>query len=78
MKAVFSQIQSALLRELDNAKESIEIAVAWFTNAVLMECLLNKLSKGVSVTLILNNDEINNNESNNRFLEHLLILIFDI
>ena len=73
MKAVFSQIQSALLRELDNAKVSIEIAVAWFTNAVLMECLLAKLSKGVSVTLILNNDEINNNESNNRFLEHLIV-----
>ena len=73
MKAVFSQIQSALLRELDNAKVSIEIAVAWFTNAVLMECLLDKLSKGVSVKLILINDEINNNESNNRFIEHIIV-----
>ena len=73
MEVVFSQIQSVLLRELDNAKVSIEIAVAWFTNAVLMECLLDKLSKGVSVTLILNNDEINNNESNKRFFEHLIV-----
>lgn len=72
MKVFFQNIQSALLKELDSAKESIEIAVAWFTNAVLMECLLKKLSNGIKVTLILNNDEINNNNSNRDNIERLI------
>lgn len=72
MRAVFRNIQTTLLQELDAAKETIEIAVAWFTNAVLMECLLNKLSQGVSVSLILNNDEINNNDSNRVYIERFI------
>ena len=32
MKAIFRNIQSCLLDELDQAKDTIEIAVAWFTN----------------------------------------------
>lgn len=72
MKAVFDNIQTSLLEILDTAKSSIEIAVAWFTNAVLMECLINKLSQGVKVTLILNNDSINNNKLNVRYLETLI------
>jgi len=31
MKVLFNNIQSVLLNELDQAKESIRIAVAWFT-----------------------------------------------
>ena len=72
MKALFEHIQSSLIQILDNATVSIEIAVAWFTNAALMECILLKLSQGVKVTLILNNDSINNNNQNCRYLERLL------
>ena len=72
MKALFEDIQSSLIQILDKATASIEIAVAWFTNAALMECILKKLSQGVKVTLILNNDPINNNNQNCRYLERLL------
>lgn len=72
MKVFFQNIQSTLLNELESAKVSIEIAVAWFTNALLMECLLKKLSNGIKVSLILNNDEINNNSSNRDYIEQLI------
>jgi len=72
MKVVFENIQSNILQILDSAKESIEIAVAWFTNAALMDCLINKLSQGIKVTLILNNDSINNNNQNIEYLQKLI------
>ena len=72
MKAIFRNIQNCLLDELDQAKDTIEIAVAWFTNVTLMDCLLNRLSKGVKVTIIINNDEINNNDTNKSHLINLL------
>lgn len=45
--------------ELFKAKESIKIAVAWFTNELLLQPLILKLQSGVSVELILNDDDIN-------------------
>lgn len=55
-----NQIQSLLFQ----AKESIKIAVAWFTNDLLFQPLLLKLQTGVAVELILNHDDINCSESN--------------
>lgn len=72
MKVIFRDIQSCLLDELDHAKDSIDIAVAWFTNVTLMDCLLNRLTNGVIVTIIINNDEINNNDTNRTNLINLL------
>lgn len=45
--------------ELFKAKESIKIAVAWFTNELLLQPLILKLQMGVSVEIVLNDDEIN-------------------
>lgn len=72
MRALFNNIQTFLLGELDQAIATIEIAVAWFTNVALMNCLLDRLAKGVKVTLVINNDEINNNETNRPYLKKLL------
>jgi phosphatidylserine/phosphatidylglycerophosphate/cardiolipin synthase-like enzyme len=72
MRAFFSNIQNHLLDELDHATATIEIAVSWFTNVALMNCLLDKLTKGVKVTLVINNDEINNNDTNKSYLISLL------
>ena len=72
MRAIFNNIQSCLLNELDHASESIAIAVAWFTNTALVDCLLDRLTKGVKVTLVINNDEINNNANNKPYLVKLL------
>lgn len=59
IKHVSNKIQNAIQIELFKAKESIKIAVAWFTNELLLQPLILKLQSGVSVELILNDDEIN-------------------
>lgn len=58
------RIQNIIQKELFKAKNSIKIAVAWFTNELLFEPLLLKLQTGVKVELVLNKDEINNSENN--------------
>lgn len=44
---------------MDQATESIDIAVAWFTNEELFEVLLKKMGDGIRVRLVLINDDIN-------------------
>jgi hypothetical protein len=56
----FDSIRSIILQELDKAKKSISIAVAWFTNDDLFDMLCEKLDNGVTVELIIINDYINN------------------
>lgn len=64
-QAYFENIQSRILEELDKAKVKITIAVAWFTDNDLFNKLCEKSASGVSVELMIFNDEINNNSSNN-------------
>ena len=72
IKHVSNKIQNAIQMELFKAKESIKIAVAWFTNELLLQPLILKLQNGVSVELILNDDEINRGgESSLDFTEFL-------
>ncbi len=59
-QAYFAQIEAQLLTELDQARESILVAVAWFTNAQLLNKLCEKCGRGVSVELMVLDDEINN------------------
>lgn len=59
IKHVSYKIQNAIQIELFSAKESIKIAVAWFTNELLLHPLVLKLQTGVSVEIILNDDNIN-------------------
>lgn len=59
IKHVNNKIQNAIQTEIFKAKESIKIAVAWFTNELLLQPLVLKLKEGVSVEIIINNDEIN-------------------
>ena len=72
IKHVSDKIQNAIQLELFKAKESIKIAVAWFTNELLLQPLVLKLQNGVSVELIINDDEINRNgETSLDFTEFL-------
>ena len=43
-----------------SARDSIDIAVAWFTNEEIFNCLLKRLSDGIHVRLVIINDDINN------------------
>ena len=63
MAVFFQEIEARLLENLSEAKSRIEIAVAWFTNPRLYEVLIKKLDEGVKITLIVRDDEINNNSS---------------
>jgi len=56
----FSDIREKLLQELNEAKKSIFVAVAWFTNDDLFGLLCMKLKQGIKVELIIINDYINN------------------
>lgn len=55
----FSNIRSELIRCLNEAEQEVTVAMAWFTNQELFHTLLQLLSKGVHVELILLDDVIN-------------------
>ena len=63
LSAYFKNIKKELLSELDNAKQSILIAVCWFTDQELYDKLSEKLSNDIKVFLIIQNDYINNRKS---------------
>lgn len=55
----FEEIQQQILDALDRAKFTIWLAVAWFTNKILFEKIIEKQNEGVNVQLILIDDDIN-------------------
>lgn len=62
-EAVFENIANRIIKEIQSAKKSIYIAVAWFTNKSIFEELLSKASEGCSIQIIISNDDINENSS---------------
>lgn len=58
-QAVFDNIPQHIAHELNQARHSIYVAVAWFTREDLFEILLAKAMAGVRVQLALSNDTIN-------------------
>lgn len=60
INSYFKNIRSEILEELNLSTESIQVAVAWFTNHELFDKLCEKVSNGVKVELIIIDDEINN------------------
>ncbi|BDS10936.1 phospholipase D-like domain-containing protein [Aureispira anguillae] len=60
--AYFKNIRSQILSELKNAKSSIQVAVAWFTNQELFDALCDKIIQGVLVEIIIIDDYINNGD----------------
>lgn len=58
-QAHFQDIQRQLLAVLDEARVSIRVIMAWFTNQALLEKLLEKSRQGVDVQLGIYDDGIN-------------------
>ena len=46
-------IEQKILNALDKAKATIDVSVAWFTNAILQEKLLEKQNEGCKVRVII-------------------------
>ncbi|CAN5560074.1 hypothetical protein BH09BAC4_BH09BAC4_37640 [soil metagenome] len=61
--AHFTQIHETLIAELQKARQSIYIAVAWFTDRALFQALCERSAVGVPVELMITNDAINFRES---------------
>lgn len=62
IKAYFSGIKQILLQNIYTSKQSISIAVAWFTQRELFIAVLDALDRGVTVSIILIDDIINRSE----------------
>lgn len=58
-EAHFLDIQNRILFHLDKAKVSIRVVMAWFTNDVLFQKLVEKHQQGIDVTLALYDDGVN-------------------
>tara|TARA_R110001632_G_scaffold46161_1_gene117360 strand:+ start:182 stop:1558 length:1377 start_codon:yes stop_codon:yes gene_type:complete len=58
-EAIFENIADKIGEEISNAKSSIYIAVAWFTNKQLFNKLVERANNGCSVFLMVSNDVIN-------------------
>ena len=63
----FKEIRKELLQVLSQSKQDISIAVYWFTNQELFDCLLTQLKRNINIKLIIHNDFINNRESGLEF-----------
>lgn len=59
VKAYFDDIDTVIIKFLNQATTEIKVAVAWFTNSSLLEVLCRQAQKGVNVKIILIDDEIN-------------------
>lgn len=61
--AIFENIEDTLISIFKSSQSEIKIAVSWFTNIRIYETLIHKLGDGVRVTILINNDEVNNNSN---------------
>jgi hypothetical protein len=68
MKAYFQNIESVIAEQLLAAQKSIKVAVCWFVNDRLFQLLLKK-QEDVSVSLIIDYNEINFNPKGLNFQE---------
>lgn len=55
----FEDIQSQIVEQIRSAKYMIWVAVAWFTDKILMQELVNRLRYGLSVRVVVLDDAIN-------------------
>lgn len=55
----FRNIQHTIISELQDAQQSIQIAVCWFTNKAIFDILAQKASQGISLSMILLDDYAN-------------------
>lgn len=55
----FAKNRDVILSYLNNAKVSIDIAMAWFTSDVFLPILLQKKEENLRIRIIINNDVVN-------------------
>lgn len=60
--AYFKNIQDIILQALSKAKERIYVAMAWFTNTIMSDALIECRKRNISVEIIFIDDIINRSE----------------
>lgn len=65
INAHFEQIQKNIIYQINQAKFIIWVAVAWVTDKILFDHLVEKKNQGINVQLIIIDDEINKNSGLN-------------
>ena len=58
----FEDIEKHIISRLNSSQSSIFVAVAWFTNQLLFDCLMVALKKNVEVKILILDDILNRNE----------------
>ena len=54
-----SEILSQIIKELNTAKSSVDIAMAWFTHKQLLEQVSKLCEKGIAVRIVLAKNDYN-------------------
>ena len=63
-----TDVREIILEHLDNATKKVFVAVAWFTDTILFDKLLDLQDKGVSVEIIITKHEFNSQSQNDYHL----------
>lgn len=73
-EAHFEDVQNRILSALENARVSIRVVMAWFTNEILFNKLAEKHRKGIDVKIAIYNDGMNKKHGVNiGQLNHVMI-----
>ena len=59
----FDNIQHHIIKNLQNCKEDLKIAVAWFTDREILKEVYNLSERGVNISVIVHNDHINDKDN---------------
>lgn len=59
IEPTFENIKDKIISEIRNAKYTIWVAVAWFTDIELLNELINKKNEGLNIQVIVLDDDIN-------------------
>ncbi|MDF1548152.1 MAG: phospholipase D-like domain-containing protein [Bacteroidales bacterium] len=65
----FTQIKKEIIFQLKQSRKSLIIAIAWFTNKEIYNALIEQLTKGIKIDLIIADDIINFRENALNFNE---------
>lgn len=58
-EAHFQDIQNMIISAIENARVSIRVVMAWFTNDILFNKLLEKHNQGIDVKIVIYDDGVN-------------------
>lgn len=75
---LFDDIQSRIIDEIREAKFSIWIAMAWFTNKKIFDELVKKRNKGLDVKIIIDNNFTNHEKAPFTLEDHFEVYRVDV